>query len=111
MLSYTGRRNLFGTLTNNSTSANLTVGDTLMNASEKRILAKRPWPFLEKKDTTLTTIASTAGYELPQKVGKLYAVTITVSGSIYTPRIIESEREWQELTETTVTSDSVEACY
>jgi hypothetical protein len=111
MLSYQGRRNLFGTLTNTNDSTTLTTADTLMNAAEKRILTMRPWPFLEKKDTTLTTTASTAGYELPQKVSKVYAVTITVGSQLYTPDEISSEEEWNYLNQTTQTSDSVEYYY
>jgi hypothetical protein len=111
MLSYTGRRNLFGTLTNNTTSGNLTTGDTLMNTADKRILTMRQWPFLERKDTSLTTTASQQAYEIPQRVGKAQAFTITVSSQIYTPREITSEQEWQRLNRTSVTSDSVEFFY
>lgn len=111
MLSYTGRRNLFGTLTNNTASANLTIGDTLINAADKRILAMRAWPFLDRKDTSLTTVASQQAYEIPQRVGKARAFTITVSSQIYTPREITSETEWQRINQTSQTSNSVEFFY
>ena len=37
MLSYTGSRNLYGSLTNNTTATNLTLGDTLINQSIRKI--------------------------------------------------------------------------
>lgn len=64
MLSFTGRRNLFGTLSNNTASATLTMADQLINIEEKRILSSRQWSFMEKQffmttgDTFTVTIAS-----------------------------------------------------
>ena len=58
MLTYTGRRNLFGNLANNSASATLTLADTLCNAFEKRLISMRDWDFLERQ-YTLPTLAST----------------------------------------------------
>jgi len=66
MLSYTQRRNLFGTLSNNTSTAVLTLADTLINIEEKRILSSRQWSFLEKTfsmttgDTITVTVASPA---------------------------------------------------
>src|SRR3990167_9165645 len=58
MLTYTSRRNLFGNLVNNSASATLTLADTLLNISDKRIIAARDWDFLDRQ-YTLTTVADT----------------------------------------------------
>jgi len=104
MLSYTGRRNLFGTLTNNSTSANLTTADTLMNVAEKRILALFQWPFLERTDTA-TTSAATQFIEIPQRIGKLETLSVTLNNVTYTPKEVSSERDWQVLTQTSISSD------
>ena len=67
MLTFTGRRNLFGDLANNSASATLTLADTLMNVCEKRIISMRDWPFLRRQfsletieDTVTITTASPA---------------------------------------------------
>lgn len=66
MLSYQARRNLFGTLANNTATATLTLADTLINIEDKRILSSRQWSFLEKQffmnsaDTVTMTIASPA---------------------------------------------------
>lgn len=105
MLSYTGRRNLFGTLINDTSSATLTVGDTLMNAAEKRILAMRDWPFLEKLDTTLTTTASTQAYTLPQRVSKPKSIYVTVSSVRYVPEEITSRDQWDRQNVISYTSD------
>lgn len=58
MLTFTGRRNMFGNLCNNSSSATLAFADTLMNDCEKRILTKRDWPFLWRQ-YTIASVAST----------------------------------------------------
>lgn len=58
MQTYTGRRNLFGSLVNNSASTILTLADTLINASEKRILSAKDWPFLWRQ-YTISSVAST----------------------------------------------------
>lgn len=58
MLTYTGRRNNFGNLCNNSSSATLAVADTLMNDSEKRIIAAKDWPWLWRQ-YTISSVAST----------------------------------------------------
>lgn len=104
MLSYTGRRNLFGTLTQNTTSANLTVGDTLMNAADKRILALYQWPFLQTS-ATKTTSASVQAYEIPKIVSKLETLTVTYNSTVYSPHEVSSEREWQLINANSVQSD------
>lgn len=104
MLSYTGRRNLFGTLTQNTTSANLTVGDTLINASEKRILGLNQWPFLQVSDTKATT-ATTQFYQIPRKIGKLETLTITVNSVVYSPKQVSSEADWQRIVQTAQSGD------
>jgi hypothetical protein len=64
MLSYTGRRELFGELAGDSSTATLSLADKLMNISDKRILSAYAWPFLEKQftltagDTVTVTIAN-----------------------------------------------------
>lgn len=58
MQTYTGRRNLFGNLCNNSSSTTLSVADTLMNMSEKNILSAKSWPFLWRQFTQSTTAST-----------------------------------------------------
>jgi len=62
--SYTISKNLYGSLTNNIETANLTLGDQLINDSIRAICAMKDWSFLEKV-RTLTTVANTQGVNLP----------------------------------------------
>jgi len=104
MLSYTGRRNLFGDLANNSASATLTLADTLMNANEKRILSAKDWPFLNKQ-YTLTTAASTQAYTLNAYTEHPQSIYVTVASYRYTPKEVPTRSEWDMLNATSSTSD------
>ena len=55
---YTSRRNLFGTLCNNSSSATLSAADSLMDIADKRIISQKDWDFLNR-EYTLTTVVDT----------------------------------------------------
>ena len=66
MLSYLERRNMFGSLSNNTATTTLALADKLINIEEKRILSSRQWTFLEKQfmytagETVTVTVASPA---------------------------------------------------
>ena len=105
MLSFTSRRTLTGDLTNNDSSANLTLMDTLMNQIEREVLSSADWDFLETSES-ISTVASQQFYALANNVDKTKLVTVTISSTIYTPREIASRREWDLLNQSTnVTSD------
>lgn len=110
MLTYTSGRNLFGKLTNNEESANLTLGDTLINESTRAIVRAQPWPFLFKSRTTTTT-ASTQFYNLFHDVEQVLAVTITVGGTIYHVKAAPSREFWNQLNEYTNSSTFPEWYY
>lgn len=96
MLSYTKLRNLFGSLTNNSSAANLTLGDILINQAYRQICAVRPWYWLETTNTT-TTVADQQAYALPYDYDKLINVYQTVGAYKYIPREIVSQDDWDRL--------------
>lgn len=105
MLTYTGRRNLYGTLTNDSSSTNLTLGDTLMNEAEREIIGLRAWPFLEKTYVQ-STVANQQFYQIPNEIEKVLAVTVTVGTIQYTPTQAPSVDFWNYINTTTnVTSN------
>ena len=105
MFTYTGLRNLFGDLTNNSSSANLTLGDTLINNFTRQIVGGHDFDFLEKS-VTMSTVASQQFYNLPFDYEKLINVTVTISSTVYTPKPCYSRVKWDELnTTTSITSD------
>lgn len=107
-LTYTGLRNLYGDLTNNSTSSNLTLGDKLITMKLGEIYGMRDWYFMYKT-ATANTVGSTQFYDLPYDVGQLLYVTITVSTTTYSPKRAPSRRFWDELNvSTSVTSNTPE---
>ena len=106
MLTFVGRRNLFGKLVKNTSSETLSLADTLMNIAEKRILSSRDWPFLWRKYTK-TTVANQQAYQLPAYTQKPQGVYVTVGTTRYVPEEVSDIDEWNELNSTVVTSDSV----
>ena len=110
MLSYTSRRNLFGDLTNNKTSANLTLADTLCNVSEKAIIRYFPWPFLITTDTQ-STVASQQFYNLPFNFGRLVSVSVTIGSTKYTPKKAPSLKFWNEINSSTSVKSDIPEWY
>lgn len=104
MLGYLDRRNLAGTLSNNTATAALVAFDSLINIEEKRILSSRAWSFLEKQFTVLTD--STAQFvTLPQYTDRVSSVYVTVGSYNYTPRECPSREMWDRLNMVSVASD------
>lgn len=106
MKSYTVGRNLYGSLTQNTTSGNLTLGDQLINDSIRSLCSMRDWPFLERLRTKLTT-ASTQFTELPYDCEQVREVSVIPTGGTtrYRPRLSPSAEHWDELNMTPFTSD------
>jgi len=104
MKSFTELRNLYGSLTNNSDSTNLTLGDQLINDNTRLICEARPWYFLEKTKTA-STVASQQGYTLPFDYKKLIDVTVTIGTYKYTPKECPSREYWDYINAST-TSES-----
>jgi len=98
MLTYTSSRNLFGSLTNNTTTTNLTFGDSLINTSIKYYCALNggKWWFLEKL-TTQDTVASQQAYVLPQSTRKIIDLYVTVGSTVYSPVGIEDPALWKRI--------------
>lgn len=104
MLSYTARRNLAGSLCNNSSVETLALFDSLMNSAEKRIISAKDWPFLWKQ-YILTTVASQQAYTLPPYTQTPQSVYITVGSYRYQPKEISTRTAWDRLNQVSVTSD------
>lgn len=96
MLSYTELRNLYGTITNNSGSANLTVGDRLMNDSIRRTLSMQDWDFMQKS-ANISTVAGQQGYTLPFDYEKMVDTYITLGTTKYIPRECPTQTMWDQL--------------
>jgi hypothetical protein len=105
MKSYTISTTLFGTLTNNSSTANISLGAQLINDNIRYLIQKF---YLGEDSKTDVTVASQQAYNLPYNYKRLTNVTITVGSYKWTPKEISSRDEWNRLNMTTVTSNTVE---
>jgi hypothetical protein len=103
-LTYTGQRNLFGNLANNSSTANLALADTLMNEMRRRILSSRQWPFLERQYTT-TTDAANQFVSFPSYVDRVSSVYVTIGNIRYTPNECTSREFWDTLNIVVISSN------
>ena len=105
MKSYTTLRNLYGVDTKNTTTANLSYGDEIMNDFYRKLLAKADWPFLHRLRTA-TTVASTTFVALPYDVDQVESVFVTVGTTRYNPRPAPNRQFWDRLHYSVQTSDT-----
>jgi len=96
MKSYTEGRNLYGTLTKNTSAANLLFGDQMANDSYRSIITFKDWPFLEASKK-LTTTASTQEYRIPYNVDQIRSVSVTIDSVRYSPRLSPNQEHWDSL--------------
>lgn len=97
MKSFTTLKNLFGSLTNNTETTNLTLGAQWINDGIRRIISMPfNWDFLEKT-TTDVTVASQQSYQLPYNYEKLNSVTVTVGTYVYPVKEVSSLSYWNSL--------------
>lgn len=106
MLTYTSRRNLFGTLTGDSSAANLTIGDTLLAEADREIITLKPWYF-RNATKTISTVASQQSYNLPANCQSVNNVTVTIGTTQYTPPIVLTQEEWSQINQTTAYSSDI----
>lgn len=112
MLSYTGLRQYYGLVTNNTTSGNLTNGDFYMNQAIRRIVGARDWPFMESQDTSQTTGTLVQYYNVPGDYGKDIDVTVTVGSILYHVREVPSREKWDRMNYAlSVTSNIPQWCF
>lgn len=104
MKSYTTLRNLYGTLTKNSSTANLTLGDQIIMDEYRQICGMADFPWLHRA-RTMTTTASTQFKALPYDIQLVESVYVTVSSTRYTPKLLHSREQWDILNRQTFTSD------
>lgn len=104
MKSYTTGRNLYGSMTKNTATANLTLGDQIANDNYRHICALKDWPFLERSRTLLTQ-ASTQFLNLPYDTDQVRAVSVLVNTTTYVPKLAASKDQWDQLNLSTFTGD------
>lgn len=110
MKSYTTLRNLYGSLTKNTGTNDLLLGDQLINDEYRHLCAMRDFYFLHRT-RTMTTTASTQFKPLPYDIDQVESLYVTVSGTRYTPKLIQSREQWDLLNETVSTSDAAQYAF
>jgi len=94
MKSYTTLRNLASSLTTNTSTANLTLLDQLINDAHRYLLEKY---FFNENTITIPTVASQQFYNLPYNYSQLKTMTITQGSLKWTPTEIFSREDWDRL--------------
>lgn len=108
MKSYTTLRNLFGTLSQNTSAENLTFGDQMINDGIRKIIGMpKRWEFLDTTATT-PTVANQKNYKTPYNFEKLYTVTVTIGSTVYSVKEVPDREFWDLLQQSVVTSDTPE---
>jgi len=103
-LTYTGQRNLYGDLTTGTNNSdNLTLGDTLINAETRRIVAKIGDHLLHTTGTA-QAVANRQAYELPNRVKKLRGVTFNIGSNTQQLRRSPSRKHWDSLNTSNATA-------
>lgn len=104
MKTYTTLRNNFGTLTNNTSAANLTLGDQLVNDSLRYLTTKY---FFNERTQVVPggTIAGTQDYPLPYNIKTIINVYVTVGSIRYQLREAPTRAFWDSLNFVPYTSD------
>jgi hypothetical protein len=111
-LTYTTSRDLYSTITSNSTGENKALGDILINTKLGEIQSQRDWYFLYASDTTRSTVASQQNYDLPGDLGKLLSATVQFNTEVYSPKKSPTRQHWDRLNQSSSpTSDSPEWFY
>lgn len=94
MRTYSAYRSQFGTLSQNSSSANLTLGDTLINDALRVITNKF---YFNERTYTTPTVAQQQYYYLPPQFRKMIDVTVTIGAVVWTTKPCPNREYWDNL--------------
>ena len=84
----------FGTITGNTSTANLAFGMTLVNDSLRYLTSKF---YLNERTYTDTTVAQQQFYNLPPQVKELINLTVTIGTVKWIPKLAPSRDYWDSL--------------
>lgn len=93
-LSFTGLQNLYGVLSQNTTTANLVLGAQLMNIEHRYLLQKY---FSNEGSYSTVTVAQQQFYKMPPNYSKLKTITVNQGNLTWTPVEILTREEWDRL--------------
>ncbi len=94
MKSYTTLRNLAGSLSQNTSTTNLTLFDQLLNDAHRYLLEKY---YFNETSTTISTVAQQQFYNLPFDFSKNKTDTITTGNLKWTPTEVLTRADWDRL--------------
>lgn len=94
MISYSLYRNRWGTLTKNTTSTNLTLGDELIADSLRYLTGKF---YFNERSYTTKTVANQQFYALPPQVKRLIDVTVTIGSVLWLTKPAPNREFWDNL--------------
>lgn len=94
MRSYTNLRNYFGSISQNTSTDNLTLGDTMINDAHRYLLQKY---FFNEKTYTIETVGNQQSYPLPYDYSKLKTGTVTIGDLRWTPTEVLTRQSWDQL--------------
>lgn len=94
MISYTQYRTRFGTLSKNSTTTNLTLGDELIADSLRYLTGKF---YLNERAYTTLTKSGQQFYQLPPQVKRLIDLTVTIGEVLWLTKPAPSREYWDSL--------------
>lgn len=102
MKSFTTLQNLAGSLSQNTSTANLTLLAQMINDTHRYLLQKY---FFNDYSTTIVTVANQQFYNLPYDFSKNKTDTITTGQLKWTPTEILSRQDWDRLNVFPYTAD------
>lgn len=107
MKSYTSLLNYYKKITQDTSTANASLGAENMNDCIREIMSMpHAWDFLEATATD-TTVASQQSYNFPYNYDKLYSVTITIGNFRYPVEEVPSREYWDQLQLSTAVTSNI----
>lgn len=94
VISYTTYRTRFGTLSKNSSTSNLALGDDLINQSLRYLTGKF---YFNERSYTTSTVSQQQFYPLPPQVKRLIDVTVTIGSVVWLTKPCPNREYWDSL--------------
>lgn len=94
----------YGTISSDSSAANITLGKSFINTCIHKVIAMRDWNFNRATDDK-DSVADQQGYDLRQDVNKMDYLYVYTGSIWYAPIEVKTDQEWRILNRTVITSD------
>ena len=97
----------YKTLSRDSSTANETLGKSLINSFVKKVLVARDWVF-NRSSYEEASVADQQAYPKPYNCERIRAIKVYAGSYYYFPTEIKDREKWTKLNRTTVSSDSAQ---